>query len=59
MMGQLVSRLVDEEQRAGFRSVAWNASNYASGVYIYRFEATSTADPGKSFMQVKKMVLVK
>jgi photosystem II stability/assembly factor-like uncharacterized protein len=59
LMGQLVSRLVDDEQQAGFRSVTWNASNYASGVYIYRFEATSTADPGRSFMQVKKMVLVK
>jgi hypothetical protein len=59
MLGQVQSVLSDEHQQAGFRSIDWNASNFASGVYFYRLEAISTTDPSRSFTQVKKMVLMK
>ena len=59
LLGQVVATLTDGVMSAGYQSVQWNASNNASGVYFYRIEATSLNDPGKSFMQVKKMVLMR
>lgn len=39
LMGQKVATLVDSPQKAGFRSVSWNASEYSSGLYFYRLAA--------------------
>lgn len=48
--------------------VEWNSTNnfgntvaggYASGVYFSRLEATSVNDPSKSFVQVRKMLLIR
>jgi hypothetical protein len=46
-------------QQAGDQSVGWNGSASASGIYFYRLEAVSAADPRKTFTSVKKMVLVR
>jgi hypothetical protein len=59
VLGQVVSTLLNEVEPVGYKSVEWNATNFASGVYFYRLEATSVVDPGKTFTQVKKMVLIK
>ncbi len=64
MLGQEVKTLVDEIQEAGYRRSEWNSTNnsaekVASGVYFYRIDAASVTDPGKSFVQVKKMILLK
>jgi hypothetical protein len=59
ILGQVVTRLVDGVQEEGYKSASWNATNVASGIYFLRIEATSTADPSKSFTQVKKMILLK
>jgi len=40
-------------------SITWSAGGVTSGVYFYRLEATSISNPGKSFTQVKKMLLIK
>ncbi|MDI6767954.1 MAG: T9SS type A sorting domain-containing protein, partial [Bacteroidota bacterium] len=56
LLGQEVKTLVDEIQNAGFRSVKWDASDSPSGVYIYRIYAEGS---GKSFFDVKKMIIVK
>jgi hypothetical protein len=58
-LGQVVQTLVDGVQNAGFRSVRWNAVNFASGVYFYRMDAVAVSDPSRSFTSVKKMVLIK
>jgi hypothetical protein len=50
--------VVSSEQNAGYQSVIWNA-NVASGIYFYRIEARATQDPGKYFVSVKKMLLLK
>jgi hypothetical protein len=52
VLGQEVATLVNEEQKAGYRSVEWNAAGVASGVYFYRLDAGS-------FTSVKKLLLLK
>jgi len=59
ILGQVVAELVNGVETAGYKSVEWNATNFSSGVYFYRLEATSISDLGKSFTQVKKMLLIK
>jgi hypothetical protein len=50
--GKEVAKLVNEFKQAGNYNVNFNASNLASGMYLYRIEAGD-------FVEVKKMVLVK
>jgi hypothetical protein len=52
LVGRKVASFVGQD-RAGYVSVNWDASDQASGFYIYRLEA------GKSFTQSKKMILLK
>ncbi len=52
LLGQEVATLVDEEQKAGYKSVEWNASNITSGVYLYRIQAGD-------FVASKKLLLLK
>ena len=59
LLGQVVATLVDEVQPSGSKSIDWNASGFASGLYFYRLEAVSESDPSKTFTQVKKMLLLK
>ncbi len=59
VLGQVVQTLSDNVEEAGYKSFNWNASNFASGIYFYRLEATSVSDPGKTFASVKKMILMK
>lgn len=50
--GELVRTLVNEAQSAGNHTVEFNASDLASGTYIYRMIA-------KDFVQTRKMILIK
>jgi len=59
MLGQVVATLIDGEQAAGYKEAEWSAVDMASGVYIYRMEATSLSEPGKTFTDLKKTVLLK
>jgi alkaline phosphatase D len=52
LIGQKVVTLVSEKQKAGFHSVEWDASGYASGIYYYVIKAGL-------FVQVKKMILLR
>jgi len=52
MMGQEVMTLVDGFMEKGMYSVTFNASNLASGLYIYKLEAGN-------FIQTRKMLLTK
>lgn len=52
ILGQEVVTLVNEEQKAGFKSTQWNATSVASGVYFYRLQAGD-------FVQTKKLMLLK
>jgi hypothetical protein len=57
-IGEFVTNLVDKVEQAGNHSVTWNASNFASGMYIYTIEAEPLKG-GNSFKSVKKMMLLK
>jgi hypothetical protein len=59
VLGQVVATLTDAVEQAGFKTITWSASNIASGVYFYRLDAVSLTDPGKTFAQTKKMIMLK
>ena len=44
MTGQRVALLIDEEQNAGIHSVSFDASNFATGAYMYRITAGNFSD---------------
>jgi hypothetical protein len=50
--GKLIESIVNNKMQAGAHEVKWNASAYASGVYIYKIETGTYSD-------VKKMMLIK
>ncbi|MBI3365891.1 MAG: T9SS type A sorting domain-containing protein [Ignavibacteriae bacterium] len=53
VLGREVTTLVDEFEHAGYKSVTFDGTNFASGLYFYRLHAK-----GK-FTDTKKMMLVK
>ena len=60
VLGQIVATLVDAVQEPGYHSVEWMAGDgVSSGMYFYRLTAASTVEPGRAFVQVRKMVLTK
>ena len=57
MLGNVVNNLINQNQRRGYKSVQWNATNnegqpVSAGLYLYMIEAGQ-------FRQTKKMVLLK
>ncbi|MCX6135997.1 MAG: T9SS type A sorting domain-containing protein, partial [Ignavibacteriales bacterium] len=52
ILGQEVATLVNTTQQAGIYTVSFDASSYASGMYLYRISTGS-------FTKIKKMMLVK
>jgi hypothetical protein len=57
LLGEEVTSAVNEKLSAGRFTYSWNASNFSSGLYIYRLEAA--ADDGEMYTKTFKMVLVK
>ncbi len=58
ILGREVARLADEVHAAGFVTATW-APQVASGTYLLRMDATAIGDPGRRFVEVRRMVLVK
>lgn len=52
LLGQKVVSLTNELYSAGRHTIAWNASNYSSGIYFYRLTAGDV-------IQTKKLMLIK
>ena len=59
VLGQVEATLVNEMQSSGFKSATWNAIDIPSGIYFYRLDGVSMSDPGTSFTQIRKMILLK
>jgi hypothetical protein len=58
-LGQTVAVLASGVEQPGYRTATFSASELPSGIYFYRLTATSTANGSVSFMQVKKMLLLR
>lgn len=58
VLGRIVATLVNGVQDARSHEVSWQA-RVPSGMYFYRIKAVPANDPAKSFVQVKKMLLLK
>jgi hypothetical protein len=52
ILGEEVATFISDKLYAGSYSYDWDASNFASGVYIYQLEA-------EGYVQTKKMILIK
>ena len=52
ILGNEIATLVNKEKPAGTHKIDFNASNLASGMYVYRMQAGS-------FVQIKKMLIIK
>jgi len=52
ILGEKVTTLVDEKQATGYKTVSWDATDMASGIYFYRLKAGE-------FTSIKRMVLLK
>ncbi|HRS52651.1 MAG TPA: T9SS type A sorting domain-containing protein [Candidatus Marinimicrobia bacterium] len=50
MNGRLVDKIVNQFQPAGYYSVQWNAGNYSTGVYLYKFRADDFQQAGKCLL---------
>ena len=64
VLGQELATLVNDVQSASYYRVVWNGqdkngSQVSSGVYFFRIAAQSTDGKAQTFVQVKKMMLMK
>jgi flagellar hook assembly protein FlgD len=59
LLGVDMATLVDRIESAGYKSVTFDASNLPSGVYYYKISANASAGLGQSFVDVKKMILLR
>ena len=53
ILGQKVCTLVSEKQKAGYYEFEWDASGFASGIYLYSIQTD------KGFSQTRKLILLK
>ena len=53
ILGQKVITLVSEKQAVGSYRIEWDATDFTSGVYLYRLETD------KGIIQIKKLILLK
>jgi hypothetical protein len=57
VLGREMKQLVNQQmQKAGYYTIEFNASNFASGIYFYRMITNSN---GKDFVITKKMSVIK
>ncbi len=52
ILGQKVATLVDERQRAGYKTARWDAGSLSSGIYFYHLQV-------RNLVETKKMILLK
>ncbi len=59
ILGKEVTVLVNKHLAPGKYEIHWDASNYPSGVYFYRLEVERGTESGTSFIECRKMILLK
>ncbi len=59
VLGNEIVALVNEEKPAGSYEVEFNGANLTSGVYFYRIQAVPSGRQAGSFVETKKMILLR
>ncbi|MBT8387870.1 MAG: T9SS type A sorting domain-containing protein [Ignavibacteria bacterium] len=59
VLGSEVATLVSEEKVTGTYEITWYAEKLPSGIYFYRLQSLPTGRQAGSFVETKKMVLMK
>jgi len=60
ILGQEVTTLVSDKLSPGNYKYVWDASQFASGVYMYKVEAGAPgSSPEQIFVQTRKLILIK
>lgn len=59
ILGNEIEILVNEEKSPGTYEVTWNAVGLPSGVYFYQLRATPNGGEAGSFIETRKMVLLR
>jgi len=59
MLGNEIETLVNEEKPVGTYEITWHAEQLPSGIYFYRLQAVPTGRQAGSFVETKKMVLLR
>ena len=59
ILGREVTTLVNNELRAGTHETIFNASGMSSGVYFYQIKAVPAGGEAETFIQTRKMILMK
>jgi hypothetical protein len=58
-LGQKICTLVADKQKARKYEVEWDASDFASGIYIYQLKANQSETTGRPGGQVQNVMLTK
>jgi hypothetical protein len=59
LLGRTVAIMPLGSQKAGIQEVKFNAANYSTGVYLYRFQLESQSSRKTFVTQTGKMLLIK
>jgi hypothetical protein len=59
VLGREVARIVDKDLQPGYYAMPFNGANLSSGAYFYRIIATKTSDQSQTFVETKKLLLMK
>ncbi|MDI6804942.1 MAG: T9SS type A sorting domain-containing protein [Bacteroidota bacterium] len=59
VLGRVVTTLSDGYKEAGYYDVEFNGANLSNGIYFYKINAVGVSDPSKTFVQIRKMILLK
>jgi len=59
LLGQVVGVLFEGVETPGSKSIRWDASGIAGGIYFYKLEAITGSNPSKRLSQVRKALLLK
>jgi plastocyanin len=59
MKGSLVQEIINQNLSAGEYKYDFNATNLASGIYLYRIEVSDASGRASKYTETKQMVLIK
>jgi hypothetical protein len=66
-LGEKVAELANDVKQSGYHELLFNAANFPSGIYFYKFQARNLSsdfsslklDASPIFVKTKKMVLMR